>query len=477
MLPKTVGKAMRAGDVQGPPSGRPGTPDAGGVGMRLTVFRAEQLLGGYDAAGGGEVRLGRGRENHLVLPDPLVSRHHATLSRQGDRFLLTDSSTNGTFHRGKRVAKALVSDGEEFSIGPFRVRLGEAEPGWAQETRVAGEEAPFHGMLGRSAAMREVFAALPRMAASAGTVLILGETGSGKELAARAIHDLSPRAGGSFVALNCGAISPELVESELFGHEKGSFTGAVSARKGAFEQAHGGTLFLDEVGELPSTLQPRLLRALETGEVRRVGSQGTVRADARIVAATHRDLRREVEEGRFRADLLYRLFVLPLRLPSLQDRPEDVLLLAHHFLEGRGTLTPEVEDRLLSHPWPGNVRELKNVIERACILRGGEPIRAEDLIFLEDRPASRLPYGRTLDDLEKSYYLRALELAGGNIRAAARQLGIPKSTLFDRIRKHGLRGGKEEDGTTGRPDDGPPSPPAGALARASRNPSGDEEEE
>jgi DNA-binding NtrC family response regulator len=292
--------------------------------------------------------------------------------------------------------------------------------------------------------MRALFERLPRVASSHGTVLVLGETGSGKELVARAIHDLSPRREGPFVAINCGAISAELVESELFGHEKGAFTGALAARRGAFEQAHGGTLFLDEVGELPAPLQPRLLRALETGEIRRVGAQAASRADVRIVAATHRDLRGAVEAGAFRADLLYRLFVLPLPLPPLRERRDDILPLARHFLGGRCPLDREAERRLLAHPWPGNVRELRNVLERACILRAGEPVGAADLVFLDDRPAPALPWGQTLEELERTYFARALEMSGGNLRAAARTLGIPKSTFFDRVRKYGLRGSGEE---------------------------------
>ncbi len=417
--------------------------------MRLTVSRGGQILGGYELGRTGEVRLGRGRDNQVILPDPVVSRHHASLIPQGEHTLLLDRSTNGTFIGGRKVEKALLEKGQGFSIGPYLLTVDGEEPGWARETRVPEEKGSFHGMVGGSAALRDLFARLPRMAQSSATILILGETGSGKEVAARAIHELSPRADGPFVALNCGSISPELVESELFGHEKGAFTGAVGARRGAFEQADGGTLFLDEVGELPLSLQPRLLRALETGEIRRVGSQGPLTVDVRIVAATHRDLRAEVEKGTFRADLLYRLHVLPLPLPSLRERPDDILPLALHFLDGRCPLLPEAEKRLLAHPWPGNVRELRNVLERACILRAGEPIGKDDLVFLDDRPAGYLPYGHTLEDLERTYFLRALEMSGGNMRAAARTLGIPKSTFFDRVRKYGLRWGEGEDDREG----------------------------
>jgi DNA-binding NtrC family response regulator len=277
----------------------------------------------------------------------------------------------------------------------------------------------------------------------------MGETGTGKELVALALHDLSERAAAPFVAINCSAISPDLVESELFGHEKGAFTGAGSERKGAFEQADGGTLFLDEIGELSPALQPKLLRVLESGEIRRVGAQNAISVDVRVVAATHRNLKAEAERGGFRSDLLYRLYVFPLLVPPLRARKEDVPELAGHFYGDQGAFTGPAMKRMMDHDWPGNVRELKNVLERAKILTGGGKIGPEDLIFLDETPLAGVtptdPLPETFEELERLYYTRALEKSDGSIRAAAKSLGIPKSTLYDRLKRYGLSPGKEDE--------------------------------
>jgi len=421
--------------------------------MRVDVYEADHYLGGYHVGGATDIRIGRGRKNQIILPHQTVSRHHANLIRQGSRFLVMDRSTNGTWVKGKKVERALLEGGNEFVIGPYVLRLTEEEPEWDRETEVKsppGSVKNFEGMVGISPAMVQLFDMIERVAGSAGTVLVMGETGCGKELVAKAVHNLSPRSTGSFVAINCGAISRDLVESELFGHEKGAFTGASATRKGAFEQADGGTLFLDEVGELPIDLQPKLLRVLETGEIRRIGSSRSTEVDVRVVAATHRDLKKEVEAGRFRADLLYRLYVLPVAVPSLRDRREDIGHLAHYFLGPRGELQPEALERLMGHAWLGNVRELKNVLERACILRRDNPIGPADLIFLDEGKGAQTadtldqPFSHTLEELERMYYMRALEKTDGNIRAAAKSLGIAKSTFYDRLKRYGLsqdRGG------------------------------------
>ncbi len=409
--------------------------------MRLNVFRQNQHLGGYQIGTLSEVRIGRGRSNQVILPDSTVSRDHARLIRQGEAYLLIDQSRNGTLINGKKVNNVRLAGGDEFVVGPFKLQLDEDSYDWDRETEKNGGDGPetFHGMIGSSHLMRNLFEIMKRVSASEGTVLIMGETGSGKELVAKAVHELSKRKEGSFVAINCGAISPELVESELFGHEKGSFTGAVKDRKGAFEQADGGTLFLDEIGELPTDLQPKLLRVLEGGVIRRVGSQAARGVDVRIVAATHRDLKEEVEKGRFRADLLYRLFVLPLFVPPLRKRKGDLQILAAHFMGGGRELDEEAGGLLAGHSWPGNVRELKNVLERACIMRAEGLIQAEDLVFLKEEGAEpEYLVERSLEDLEKMYYSKALKKTGGSIRAAAKTLGIPKSTFFDRVKKYGL---------------------------------------
>ncbi len=409
--------------------------------MRLDVFRDRQYLGGYNIGTTSEIRIGRGKKNQIILPDSIVSRKHARLVRHGSGFMLIDESRNGTLMKGKKVSNVRLESGAEFEIGPFRIQFDEDVYDWDRETeenRVLEKES-FQGIVGTSPTIRNLFEFIKRVSASDGTVLVNGETGTGKELVARAVHTLSVRAKGPFVAINCSAISPDLVESELFGHEKGSFTGAVKSRKGAFEQASGGTLLLDEVGELSLALQPKLLRVLEEGVIRRVGSQIENEVDVRVVAATHRDLKEEVDNGNFRADLLYRLFVLPLFVPPLRERKEDIGLLTSYFLSSRGELAPEAQQHLVDHPWPGNVRELKNVLERACIMKEDGLIEPEDLIFLKEEGKEReFSDDHSLEDLEKMYYSRALEKSNGSIRAAAKSLGIPKSTFFDRLKKYGL---------------------------------------
>jgi two-component system NtrC family response regulator len=385
-----------------------------------------------------------------------VSRQHTILLRQGRRYLLIDKSSNGTFVKGKRADKLLIEPGTEILIGPFRLVLtGEEMPLWVKPTeeRPAGEtKYPGTGFVGTSEKMFRLVQSIEKMARTSATALIMGETGTGKELAARALHDLSDRASAPFVAINCGAISSDLVESELFGHEKGAFTGAGFERKGAFEQADGGTLFLDEIGELSMDLQPKLLRVLESGEIRRVGAQNTTRVDVRVVAATHRNLKVEAQRGAFRSDLLYRLYVFPLLVPPLRDRKEDIPELAEYFYSDRKAFTGPAMKRLMDHDWPGNVRELKNVLERAHILTGGGKIVPEDLVFLDESPLSAAtptdPLPENFEELERIYYARALEKSDGSIRAAARSLGIPKSTLYDRLKRYGISPVKDEDETS-----------------------------
>jgi transcriptional regulator with GAF, ATPase, and Fis domain len=415
--------------------------------MRLDVFRDKQYLGGYNIGTTSEVRIGRGIKNQIILPDSEVSRKHARLVRHGSGYMLIDESRNGTLMKGKKVNNVRLENGDEFQIGSFKIKLDDDVDDWDQpteESRVLEKES-FQGIVGTSPAIRNLFEFIKRVSDSDGTVLINGETGTGKELVARAVHALGVRAKGHFVAINCSAISPDLVESELFGHEKGSFTGAVKSRKGAFEQANGGTLFLDEVGDLSLDLQPKLLRVLEDGVIRRVGSQIENEVDVRVVAATHRDLKEEVDNGNFRADLLYRLFVLPLFVPPLRERKEDIELLTRHFMGSRGELVPEAQQYLVDHPWPGNVRELKNVLERACIMKVDGSIEPGDLIFLDEEGTKpEFSDDHSLEDLEKMYYSRALEKSDGSIRAAAKSLGIPKSTFFDRLKKYGLNKSQDD---------------------------------
>jgi two-component system response regulator PilR (NtrC family) len=317
-------------------------------------------------------------------------------------------------------------------------------------------------LIGTSAAMQRVYDLMAQVAATRTSVLVCGESGTGKELVARGIHELSDRREKPFVAVNCGAIPENLLESELFGHVKGSFTGAVSNKPGLFEVAHGGTLFLDEVGELPQTLQVKLLRALQEKQVRRVGGNADTAVDVRIVAATNRDLHAEALAGRFREDLYYRLNVIQLTLPPLRERMEDVPLLAQHFLEkftreqGRGAcrLSEAALERILAHDFPGNVRELENTIERAVALCRGDVIRPELLpsaLLAPRAPGAAAPQlpaeGASLDDLmdafERDLLSAALAKTGGVKKRAAQLLGITFRSLRYRLEKLGLDGGPD----------------------------------
>ncbi len=300
---------------------------------------------------------------------------------------------------------------------------------------------PRFELVGTSDRMAQVFSVIKKSAPSEATILIEGETGTGKELAAKAIHALSPRRDGAFVAVNCAAIPKELIESELFGHEKGSFTGAASAREGKFELAHGGTIFLDEIGDMSFETQAKVLRALEEREIQRVGGTRALPVDVRVIAATNKDLRAAVEDGKFREDLFYRLNVVSFKMPPLRDRPEDILPLAEVFMAGRGKLlSPKARQRLLSYSWPGNVRELRNCLERAMILGTGETIQPEDLPPHVRRGAEGIPAPpASIADLERRHIERTLRDANWGKSESARILGITRQTLDNKIKKYRIR--------------------------------------
>jgi two-component system NtrC family response regulator len=318
-----------------------------------------------------------------------------------------------------------------------------------------GESASFSSIVGSSPALRAALADLERAAETDATVLLLGESGTGKELAARAIHARSRRKDGPFVVVNCSAIPEGLLESELFGHRKGAFTGAVEDRPGKFEAAAGGTILLDEVGELPLAVQPKLLRVLQDGVLDKVGATREVRSDARVVAATHRDLETLVREGAFREDLFYRLSVVPLRIPPLRERREDIPVLVEHLLRKQARrhdreaprLSPGAVDRLMRYDWPGNVRELENLLERLVVLHRSPVVEVEDLpeSLRRDLPrfgGARLdlpPEGIVLEEVERGLIEEALRRSGGNQSAAARFLGLTRQTLVYRMQKFGLR--------------------------------------
>jgi len=308
----------------------------------------------------------------------------------------------------------------------------------------------FENIIGISPAMQEVFETIRQAAPTRATVLIQGESGTGKELVARALHQCSPRRDGPFVPVHCASLSPTLLESELFGHEKGAFTGAVERRRGRFELADGGTLFLDEIGEIDAALQVKILRVLEERKFERVGGTDTLHVDVRLVAATNRDLKQKVADGTFREDLFYRLYVVNLTLPPLRDRDGDVVLLAQHYLKSLAaengkpglSLAPEALDALAAYPWPGNVRELRNVIERMVVLGAGPVLTARDLPPTV-RAAAAAPAttraGRVLRDAERQLILEALRRHKDNRTKAAQDLGISRRTLHRKLNEFGLR--------------------------------------
>ena len=386
------------------------------------------LEDGREIVPAAELTIGRAPANDLVLDDATVSARHALLLPQGRRWVLYDChSTNGVIVNGTRVACAELAMGALIVLGQIHLRVAQS-----------GVAARRHGIIADSAAMRAALARIERVAPTKLSVLLLGESGTGKELAARAVHMLSPRASGPFVAVNCSAIAHTVAESELFGHERGAFTGAIAPRPGVFEEASGGTLFLDEVGDLPPPLQPKLLRALETGSVRRVGSaRGEVRVDVRVVAATNREL----SVSDFRLDLFHRLARVVVRLPPLRERPEDLEPLVAHFLSeiardhGPAALLPGAIEALRTYEWPGNVRELRNAVERAALM-GGRSISAGEL--LEGAEDGSMVAGHTLEEIERTAIAAALRKTAGNRRAAASLLGLARTTLTDRARRYGL---------------------------------------
>jgi DNA-binding NtrC family response regulator len=394
--------------------------------------------------------------NGLVLDDPFVSARHLRIDRPAGRWELTDSgSTNGTLLGGVRVYRCELPPGLPITVGDSELVL---EVGAPREGRLPGS---YEGMFSLDPGMRQVFDLIDRLAPADAAVTILGETGTGKELVARALHARSPRCNGPFIPVNCAAIPETLMESELFGHEKGAFSGAEKLRKGAFEEADQGTLFLDEIGEMPLDLQSKLLRALENAEVKRVGASRPIHVSVRVLSATHRDLPAQVRAGKFREDLFYRLSVIPLAIPPLRARPGDVRALAQRFLDAtapRGLQLKWSEEalrRLETYDWPGNVRQLKNVVQRALLFRGeGTVLPASAVTFEDLRPASDaggddttlyLP-GLTLEDIEREAIRLSLRRNRGKRAAVVKELEIAKSTVMKRIAQWKLQDEGRESG-------------------------------
>lgn len=400
----------------------------------------------------GVVRIGTATDNDLVLTDSAVSRRHLEVRLRSEELIVVDlDSTNGTVVDGVRIKEAMLPSGSLVRVGGSVIRVIPVEdpvviPLSARER--------FGGLLGRSVAMREVFAILERVAPTEATVLVEGETGSGKELVAEALHSYSPRADGPFVTIDCGAIAENLMESEIFGHVRGAYTGATSDRQGVFEEAHTGTLLLDEIGELPISLQPKLLRALEKREVRRVGSSEARTVSVRVLAATNRDLAAEVNRGTFREDLYYRLAVCQVRLPSLRQRRDDIPLLIQHFLDMFSPDSPPPSEELIqaycSRPWPGNVRELRNAVERAVAMaapsQGAAPQRVveEGGCHQAMEALFPLPLKEGLEQWTELYaraYLdHVLHLSGGSMTGAAQIAGVNRRYLQRMMKRYNLRG-------------------------------------
>ncbi|HUQ03160.1 MAG TPA: sigma 54-interacting transcriptional regulator [Kofleriaceae bacterium] len=403
---------------------------------------------------GARVVIGSDEGTDLTLTDAAVSRFHCEIVVENGRVHVRDlGSRNGTQVGGVVVLDALLHAGAVIEVGRSRVRF---DPG-TDLVRIplsAGDR--FGVMVGRSTAMRAVFALLERAAASDATVLLTGETGTGKEAAAESIHAASPRRDGPFIVIDCGAIPPNLLEAELFGHEKGAFTGAASARTGAFEAATGGTIFLDEIGELSPDLQPKLLRALERREVKRIGANEHTTVDVRVIAATHRDLRAEVNAKRFRADLYYRLAVVEVTLPPLRERRDDLPLVVDHLLARvtpaqRAELTaPGFLGHLAAHGWPGNVRELRNYLDR-CLALGVElapsPVTATAVAAGAPAATSGVDASTPLREareeatrrFERAYLEDLLRRHGDNLAAAARAASVDRAHLYRLLWKHGLK--------------------------------------
>ena len=403
----------------------------------------------------GEVcRIGTHSSNHLVLQDPAVSRFHCKLTREGATWRVQDNgSLNGTTLDGVRIRDAELSAEGILVLGDSRLCVRSIEG--TDEVLSLPNTQSFGAIVGASLAMRKLFAVLEKVAASDINVLLTGESGTGKELVAAEIVQRGPRADQPFVIVDCGAISPNLVEGELFGHVRGAFTGADRDRVGAFEAASGGTVFLDEVGELPLGLQPKLLRALEAREIRRLGETRARKVNVRVIAATNRDLEREVNRGRFREDLYFRLAVMNVRVPSLRERIDDLPLLVRNFLASLGTdrsdlFTPQVLAELAEHDWPGNVRELRNYVERTVVLQEPQPTTkraAGAAPGVDVRVPYKVAKDAAVDAFERAYVSALLDDAAGNVSRAARSGGMDRMYLHRLIQKHALRTGARDRDT------------------------------
>ena len=428
---------------------------------RIAIVRGPDLGSKIDVAGT-SVRVGTSPDNDLVLTDSSVSRRHCSIEpTKGGVHIRDEGSTNGVFIAGIRVFDAVIPGDVSIQLGETLVSV---TPLTETVDRMQAATDRFGDLLGRSTRMRELFADLQRIAATDVTLLIEGETGTGKELVAESVHRASSRAHKPYVVFDCGAVAPTLAESELFGHERGAFTGAVSSRPGVFEQADGGSLLLDELGELPKDLQPKLLRVLEKREVRRVGSQKTIPIDIRLIAATNRNMAAEVQRGNFREDLYFRLAAAHVVVPPLRDRMDDLPLLVEHFLSLQNPprsprdVSELVWDMFRAHRWPGNVRELHNAVQWALVMPE-RPLRQFQSRTPDDSPVvtpppqvqSGVPASGNFSPLriarrdnaeafERQYLTSLLSRTGGNVTRAAAIAEVSRQMVQKLLRKHNLRG-------------------------------------
>jgi DNA-binding NtrC family response regulator len=402
------------------------------------------------------VTLGSGAGSDVLLADPTVSRRHLVVEPGAEGVVVRDlGSTNGSFVQGSRFQELTLGFGAEVTIGHTVLKYVPNEE--ALDIAPADEET-FGALVGRNPKLRKLFRLLGDVAATEATVLIEGETGTGKELFAEEIHRHSGRRAGPFVVFDCGAVPKELIESALFGHVRGAFTGAISDRQGAFAEADGGTLFLDEIGELAPEMQPSLLRALDKRSIRPVGGANYVQVSVRVIAATNRNLRSEIAAKRFREDLYYRLAVVRMSVPALRERLEDVPLLVDFFVRQFRTdkeisIPAREIERLRQHHWPGNVRELRNVIERACALTHGDHLEIDEALETDKGPAPAVSSGgavnielpfkeakaQVIDTFEREYIRSLLQRHKGNLSAASRSAEVDRKHFRELLRKHGLR--------------------------------------
>ena len=373
----------------------------------------------------------------LVLGDPTVSRRHSSIELLPATVRVRDlGSKNGTLYLGGRIESVELPVGAVIQVGENHLALLPL----AQPQDAASDRVELEGMVGASVAMRRLYAQIERVAATDTSVLVYGETGTGKELVAHAMHAQSPRASGPFRVFNCGSVQRELLQSALFGHVRGSFTGAIRDVAGAFEAADGGTLFLDEVGELPMELQASFLRVLETRAFQRIGENAPRRSDFRLVCATHQDLEAKVARGEFREDLFYRLAVFVIQVPPLRERREDIALLAEHFAEEHGAPLPVPAAALCSQPWPGNVRELRNTVQRAAVVGWGEALPTTGSPPEPEAPAVDYTLGRAqaIKRFERDYLKALMARHQGSTSAAAREAGLARSYFYRLLEAHGL---------------------------------------